>query len=297
MRFDLVDLRLFALVADAGSITGGAARAHLALASASERIRDMEAAAGAPLLERRHRGVVLTPAGRALLRHAREILDACERMRGELAQYGRGLKGHVRVMVNTSAIAEHLPDPLARFLASHPDVDVDLDEGVSFEIVEAVAASRADFGIASDQVDAGGLEARPFRKDALVLVATEGHPLAGRADIPFAETLDHDQVGLGAGGSLQEYLAEHARRLGRTIRLRARMRGFDAVCRLAAHGVGVAIVPASAARRARRLSELRVVPLSDGWASRTLVILTRPAAEPSPHAAALIAALLSREAG
>ncbi|MGA0531843.1 LysR family transcriptional regulator [Hansschlegelia sp. KR7-227] len=293
MRFDLTDLRLFLHVAEAGSITAGAARAHLALASASERIRGMEELAATPLLERERRGVRLTPAGRALAHHARVILDDCERMRGELAAYGRGLKGHVRMMANTSALSEHLPEPLAAFLAANAHVDIDLAEGLSRDIAQAVAAGRVDFGVMSDTVDVAELVTRPFRRDAFVLVAARGHPLAGRKRVAFAETLDCPHVGLEAGSAAQDYLAGQARRLGRSVALRVRVRGFDAVCRMVEQGVGVGVLPAAAARRARRSMAIRAVPLSDPWATRTLVVATRPGGPaPSPHAQALIDWLL-----
>ena len=118
MHFDLVDLRLFLHVAEAGSITAGAEHAGLSLASASARVRGMEEQAGASLLERGHRGVELTPAGRTLLHHARLVTGQMERMRGELGEYARGLKGHVRLLANTAAAAEFLPEILAAFLAA-----------------------------------------------------------------------------------------------------------------------------------------------------------------------------------
>src|SRR5579863_5454155 len=74
MRFDLVDLSLFRHVVEAGSITHGAERAHLALAAASTRIRAMESVLGVPLLMRGRQGVTPTQAGRTLLQHARAIL-------------------------------------------------------------------------------------------------------------------------------------------------------------------------------------------------------------------------------
>lgn len=293
MRFDLTDLRLFLAVAEAGSITAGAERANMALASASERIQAMEAQAGTALLERLHRGVVATPAGRALIHHARDILDAHDRMRGDLAQYGRGLKGHVRMLANTSAISEHLPGPLAGFLATHPQVDLDLEEALSRDIVEAVAAGRVDLGVASDQVDVGGLTIRDFRRDDLVLVAPRGHPLGERKRVSFAETLEFEHVGLGRGGALQSYLGAEARKLGRPIAFRVRVGGFDAVCRMVEHGVGVGITPIAAARRARRTMAIRIVPLSDAWAARRLVIATRPDGELSQHAKLLVDWLLA----
>ena len=93
MRFDLADLSLFRHVVEAGSITHGAERAHLALAAASTRIRNMEETLGAPLLLRRRQGVAPTPAGRTLLQHARAILRQAERLREDLAAYAGGLAG------------------------------------------------------------------------------------------------------------------------------------------------------------------------------------------------------------
>ena len=90
MRFDLVDLRLFLFVVEAASITHGAARAGMALASASERIRLMEDSLGAPLLERNRRGVRATPAGSALVHHAQLVIQQLERMRAELSEYAEG---------------------------------------------------------------------------------------------------------------------------------------------------------------------------------------------------------------
>jgi len=115
MRFDLTDLRLFVNVHEAGTITGGADASHMTLASASERIRGMEDDLGVPLLLREHRGVKPTPAGRTLLHHARLMLHQMERMQGELGDYGAGLKGHVRMLCNTAAMSEYLPEILASF--------------------------------------------------------------------------------------------------------------------------------------------------------------------------------------
>src|SRR4051794_33414853 len=185
MRFDLTDLRLFLHVVEAESITRGAERAGMSLGSASERIRAMELTGGVPLLARHPRGVRPTPAGQAVAHHARVVLGQLEQMRGELAQYARGLRGHVRVLANTAALAEFLPDAFARFLAAHPAIDVDLEERPSREIVAAVAGGLADVGIVADTVDLGSLERLPFRTDRLVLVVPGGHALAGRAEVAF----------------------------------------------------------------------------------------------------------------
>src|SRR5229473_7860494 len=178
MRFDLIDLRLFLHVVEAGSITHGAERMHLAIAAASTRIRNMEAALGTPLLHRERQGVQPTPAGRTLVHHARMLLQQAERMHSELAQYAEGIKGQVRLLSNTNALTEFLPEPLSDFLASHPQVNIDLEERLSDEIVAAVADGTADIGIVAGTVEVAGLEVLPFRVDRFVLVVAPQHPLA-----------------------------------------------------------------------------------------------------------------------
>ncbi len=206
MRFDLIDLRLFLHTIEAGSITHGAKRSNIALASASARLRGMEEALGVALLERSRRGVQPTAAGRALLHHARVVLQQLEQMRGELGAYARGLKGHVRVLSNTAALTEFLPGPLASFLAAHPNIDIDLEERLSHEIVQAVAEGLADLGIVSDAADLAGLETFPFRLDRLVLVVPRAHALAERRQLAFGEVIGCEFVGLSPGSALQDYL-------------------------------------------------------------------------------------------
>jgi DNA-binding transcriptional LysR family regulator len=196
----------------------------------------MEEQAGVPLLERGRRGVEPTPAGRALLRHARLVTGQVERMRGELGEYACGLKGHVRLLANTAAAAVHLPEVLAAFLAANPNVDVDLDERPSPEVARAVAGGEAEVGIAAGHADFSELEVLPFRTDRLVLAVPRGHALAGRERVAFAEVLGSEFVGLSGDSALGGHLAGHAARAGGRMRTRVRVRGLDAACRMVALG-------------------------------------------------------------
>lgn len=271
MRLDLVDLRLVLNVADAGNITHGAARSGLALASASERIRDLERELGAPLFERQRRGVVPTAAGVALVHHARLVTQQLDTMRSELADFAKGLRGRVRLLSNTAATFEVLPALLGAFLARHPRLDIEVEERPSPEIVRAVARGRAEIGIVADTVDAAAeLETFPFAEDRLVLVTPLRHPLAGKRRLVFKDVLAHDIVGLPGGSALQEHLDSQAARLGATLRPRLRLPGFDALCRVVESGIGVAVVSRSAALRCRKSMAIRVVPLLDPWTRRRL---------------------------
>src|SRR4029078_6285668 len=207
MRFDLVDLALFRDVVEAGSITHGAERSHLDLAAASTRIRNLEGAVGGTLLLRKRQGVTPTQAGRTLLQHARTMLAQAERLREDLGAYAGGLAGQGRVLSNTNALPEFLPEALSSFLTSHPNVSVDLEERLSDEIVGLIAEGVGDIGIVAGTVDARRLTTYPFRSDRFVLVVAKDHPLARRAKVEFADVLDHDFVGLHSASASHLFLS------------------------------------------------------------------------------------------
>ncbi|MBZ9672453.1 LysR family transcriptional regulator [Mesorhizobium sp. B3-2-1] len=289
MRFDLTDLRLFLLVAERGSITGGAELAGLALASASARIKGMEESLGAPLLERRRRGVVPTAAGQALLHHARAVQNQIEAMAGDLGAYATGLRARVRLMANTAATSELLRDTLPAFLAAHPGIDIDLDERPSHEIAEAVANGATDLGIAASWAGLSHLEQKPFFVDRLVVIIARTQPGLESHTAALADVLGEPFVGLSAGHPLQEHIARQAARLGGHLHFRIRVPGLDNVCRLVSQGAGIAIVPESAARRAART--LRSLRLTDDWATRQLNLCARSFEALTPQAKLLAAAL------
>jgi DNA-binding transcriptional LysR family regulator len=288
MRFDLVDLRLFLHVVEAGSVTHGAERMHLAIAAASTRIRNMEAALGIPLLHRERLGVKPTEAGRTLVQHARLMLQQAERMRGDLDQYAEGVRGQVRLLSNTNALTEFLPEPLSAFLAAYPQISIDLEERLSNEIVRAVADGTADIGIVAGTVEMAGLETLPFRTDRFVLVVAAAHELATLERIAFAETLDRDFVGLDRTSALQRFLSEKAAAIGRRLKLRVQLRSFDAVCRLVECDVGIGIVPATTAERHAKTMAIRRIELTDGWALRELTICVRRQADLPVYARQLV---------
>lgn len=284
MRFDLTDLRLFLSVVECGSLTQGARAMHLALASVSERMASMEAALGASLLERNRRGVKTTAAGDALVRHARTILGQVEMMRGDLRTYATGLKGRIRLLTNSAAMAAFLPPELCRFLAAHRDLSIDLDELPSAGIVQTLMDRRADLGVVADVTDLGTLQTYPIATDQLVAVTSRTHRFARQSSVAFADILDEPIVGV-ADAALEIHLAERAARLGHQLDYRIQVRNTDHVAMLIEAGVGVSILSDGLARTLRR--DLAVVPLSEAWATRRLYLCARDFAALTPHAGLL----------
>ena len=275
MRFDLVDLQLFIAVADQRSITRGADRAHLALASASARIKGLEEALGVLLLKRGRRGVELTAAGESLLDHARVVMHNVEAMRGDLAGFASGVRASVLLLANTSGLSEHLPKALAAFLREHPDINVDVEERESVDIANAIAVGAADLGFAAEHALPDNVERFAFSEDRLTLVTARRGTLAGRRQVDFQEAAGHAFVGLTNATALQVHISKHAARLGMRLHFRARLRDFDAICQMVAAGVGIAVVPEAAARRCARTMPIAMIRIRDSWANRKLVICAR----------------------
>jgi DNA-binding transcriptional LysR family regulator len=290
LRFDLTDLRLFLTVAEQGSLTRGARTMNLALASASARVSRMEAAFGAPLLERTRRGVRTTAAGEALILHARLILGQVEQMRGDLRQFATGLKGRIRLLSNTAALASVLPQQLCRFLSAYPDLSVDLHERPSAEIALALAEGRADLGIVADITDLAALQTHLLAEDQLVVLACATHPIAGREAVAFMDVVDEPFVGF-SDTALEIHLAERAARLGRRLHYRVQLRTIEQVGAMVEAGVGIAIVSQIAAAKVRSLGPA-AVPLNEPWASRRLHLCASDFASLTPHARLLAAQLM-----
>ena len=288
LHLDLVDIRLFVHIADHNSLTRGAERSHLSLPAASVRIKNLEESIGTRLLYRSSQGVTLTPPGQALAHHARQVLHQLEHLRGDLQEYAQGIKGHLRVFASTTAITEFLPDVLRRYLAAHPDVNVDLREKLSAEIVRAVVEGQTDIGIISGTVRTESLELRPYRDDRLVLAVPAAHALAARDSVPFEETLQFDHVGLQEASAIHAFLHAHAEQLDRVIKLRIQVGNFEALCRMVEAGVGVGVLPESAARRHRQTMDIRIVALADDWSLRRLHVCMRSYEQLPAFARALV---------
>ncbi|WP_449432435.1 LysR substrate-binding domain-containing protein [Pseudomonas putida] len=275
MHLDLTDLRLFIHIAEAPSLTQGAKRAFISPAAASVRVKALEAQLNCHLLYRGSQGVELTDAGQRLLKHARLIMRQIGYLKTEFAEYGTDSSGHIRIFANTTAVTEFLPEVLAGFLAKHPGVTVDLQERMSRDIVRGVLEGSADMGIIAGPVIAKDLQVLHFSTDRLVLVVPKGHALDTAEPQKLKAALGFHHVGLQEGSTLQEFMREKAEKLGEKLTWRIQVSSFESVCRMVEAGVGIGVIPESAALRHSCTMKLAIIQLDEPWAVRERSILVR----------------------
>lgn len=291
-RINPFDLYLFSAVIEHGTITAAALTVNLSLAAASARLKALEDATGTLLLERSKAGATPTSAGRALARHANRVLAELESLHVDMASFGQGLRGTLRLLCNTAAVSEALPRKIGYFLSKTPDLDVDVQELPSEAVIDALRRGTADLGIVADHVDTSGLIVRPWVDDRLVAVLPQSWSIGRRRSMAYSELLEHPLVGLSRDSGLSRFLAAQASRSGRVPRHRVRLIGFDAVAQLVATGTGAAVMPESAASR-YHATNTRVVALTDAWARRKLLICMTPQGAELNTVRALVEALYS----
>ncbi len=299
---DLTSLQLFVAVCELGSIGRAAEREFIAASAVSKRLSDLETTLSTRLLYRHARGVDLTPAGESLLHHARSVLYSLEKMQGELSEYADGVRGHVRMHANISAIVQFLPEDLGAFRHRHEEIKIDLEEHLSTEVLRAVREGAADLGVCHAPEGASELQTQPYRTDHLMLVVPTGHALlraeSGGDDgsapsVAFAEALDFDHVGLHTNSSIYVATRQAALEAGRNLRLRIHVTGLDAMCRMIENGLGIGVMPGRAfdLMRAGIGHRLRGLPLADGWARREIRLVARDFSTLPVAARALVAHL------
>jgi len=289
---DIDSLALFVRAAEMGNLTRAAEASHITVPAASRRLALLEHQFKATLFERHSRGLQLTPAGEHLLAMAREIIAGVHHLRAEMGNYASGRQAVLRIHGNTSAMTQFLPGDVASFQAAHDDVRILLEECWSDEAVRRVRSGAADLGVVVEGCEIGDLWQGPYRRDQLAAVMRADDELVGNAlpddSLPFDALLERDLVGLEGGSTLTRLLAAQAAQQMRPMTLRVQVRSFEAVCRAVEAGLGIGVLPLTAARGFTQAMGLRVLPLQDAWASRRMMLCTRGAPAPGTPLAALV---------
>ena len=288
MRFDLTTLRLFVAVIDHGSITKAADQEHIVASAVSKRLSDLEMQLGIPLLMRQHAGVVATPAGEALAKHAREVIHALDRIPGELIAATSEDCAVLRVWANATATVGYVLDDLNVFLSRHPQVKIRLEERRSLATIDAVVDGSADLGVIGYFQPADRLQVRPYRRVPLMLVVPPAHPFSDRTEIRFAEILEFELITLMEGTAIHSWALEASARIARKPRLVMEVTTYESMRKMVQTGFGIAVIPAPNILPYKDLFGLHAIPLSDSWAAMDLNLIFNEARSDVPGLAELI---------
>ena len=293
---DLKTLRLFVAVCDSRNMARAAEQEHIEPSAISKRIAQLESDLGVALLMRGRRGVQATPAGLALLEHARSVLFTMERIVSDAASFSAGIKGHVRLIATASAIAEALLDDIAAFMRepANQNIKIDIEERFSRDLVRQVREGSASLGVCWDSVDFEGLTHRPYRRDRLALAVHPEHALARKKSVRFEQTLAAEHVGLPPSSAMHTMLQRAAARVGRAVSYRVVVSNFDAALRVVAANLAVSVVPMEVSGGSAAGLPVRMVPLTDAWAQRSFAICFRQLDALQPASQRLVSHLQAR---
>lgn len=287
-KLDLTSLRLFVAVCQEKNIARAAEREIIATSAVSRRIADIEAAIGLPLILRQSRGITVTPVGETVLRHALAVIAEIEALSAELSQYFSGSKGDVKLVANLASIVQFLPEDIAAFQRLFPDIHIDIEELNSVEVLRALDERSADFGICNAIQGVEQFGHLPYRTDRLSVMVPRQHRLAGAGRAAFADLLGESFVGLRGGRALTVSLEKEAAALGAALNIKIRVSSLDALCRMVHVGLGIAIVPQQVGELYLNTLNVALVPLSDAWAVRQLLIVFRGREQLNAPAASLV---------
>ena len=293
---DLTSLRLFVAVCDTGSMSRVAEQSSLVASAVSKRLAQLEATVGSPLFTRRRHGVVPTPAGLTLLEHARSMLLSASRIERDMALHAAGIQGRVNVLATVSVMSESLADEISEFLRrpEHQNIQIDLEERISPEVVRGVREGVASIGICWDAADTSALRTAPYRQDHLSVVVPQGHPLCAIRRLRYADTLDYEYVSMPVNSSVEVMLQREAAALGRRPQQRVIVSNFESALRVVRAGLAIALVPREVTGPYVEAYGLDVLTLHEPWSQRRFVLCHRGEDTLTP-AAQLLLAFLARQ--
>lgn len=287
-RINTADLEIFVSAVEETSLSRAAERNDLVTSAVSKRIAELERRFGKALLYRHGRGVEPTPAGSLLYRQAKALLRNAQMVEESIAGFDADGLPKIRLASNPSTILQFLPVPLARYLATRPDVRVDLLESHSYDVPRMVVDGNADIGIYHAAYLAPGVVSYRYRTDRVGLVVRRDHALADRQSLFLEEALDYDLLGYFPRHSLDSFLQLVDRTISRPPNVKLQVSNFETRCVMIREGLGIAIVPELIAARYLQDMGLVLLHLKDEWAERQFYVCVRDALAMSQPVAELL---------
>ncbi|WP_313036174.1 LysR family transcriptional regulator [Acinetobacter sp.] len=275
MRLDFFDLQLFLNIVDTGSLTKGAERSAISLQAASERIKKIEQQFAVHLFTRHASGVKLTLAGQVFATQAQMLVHQAQQLQQQMLPFSTGAQSEMTLWCNSSAQSEYLPQLLPSYLLENPNIQIDLKEAESNDIIQALENGSAQLGLISGFFNSKKLQTLEFSDDPLVLICPMEHELQQQSTLQLADVLNYPFVGLMQYHSLQQSIETQAKLLGCAIQYRLRLPNFAAIAQVVANGVGIAIMPKRAANRLKSVYPFQQIELTGDWANRKLLLAAK----------------------
>lgn len=285
---NLAQLRALTAIAEAGSVTGGAAALGLTQSAVSHALTSLETELGLRLVLLDRTGSVLTDLGARLLPHATETLRHINLLADEAAGLAGIQQGRLRIGVMPSA-CQLLPPLLSPFTRQHPAVQVVLLEGSDLEVSAWIDQRTVELGVVTGPRPE--LDTVPLAHDEMLAVLPTQHPLAGQAEMCLAELAD-DPFLLSTGGC-EPLIRQLYEQQGLPLTPAHRIRDMTTLLAMVREELGVSVVPQLAL--ARSLAGITALPLRPR-APRELLLATRAARDLSPAGRAFTASLPQPEA-
>lgn len=240
MRY--VQLRAFHQVALSGGFSKAAQALHLTQPAISDQVRRLEEEYDVALFSRRHRQIVLTPAGQRLLAVTHRLFGA-EGEALELLQEERSLRtGALRIVADS---VQHVLDVLTTFRERHPGIQVSVARGNTGSIVEMLTGYEADIGVLGELGDERPFEVLPLNVSPIIAFAARSHPAAARASLSLAELGDWPLIMREPGSRTRQMLEQRAAESGIALRYAVEAEGREAVRAIVAAGGGIGFVSAA----------------------------------------------------
>jgi DNA-binding transcriptional LysR family regulator len=295
---DTIELRSFVVLAEQRHFGRAAESLFVSQPALSKRLKRLEDKVGAPLLVRGPHEVRLTEPGRLLLERARALLRDAEAAVEASRLAGRGEAGLIRIGFGVASIARFLPDVLSRFRRSHPLVQVTLRDMSSPAQVEALRRGDIDLGFVRLPLAGRDLASLPVLRERLVAAVGAGSTqrAAGLASLAAEAFVVCSRA---VSASYYDHVLALCRVAGFTPRIVAETNDLFSLLQLVRAGVGVALVPGTAA--AMRVPGVRLKQTRLAAADWEIGLVWRPSSERRPLVDAFVTtarqATAVREAG
>jgi len=240
---DLDTIRAFLAVADGHTVTETAERAHRTQPAVSRALARLEREIGTPLLQRVGRGLVLTPAGHELVRHARDTLEAYERGVRSVQDVTAPDGGFVPLAFLHTLGTWLVPELIRDFRTERPHVRFDLRQHGDAGLVEDLLTGVVDLAVTGDRPRLAPLESRRLFLEPLRLVVPPDHRLAARRTARLADVAHEQFIVLKPGFSLRAVTEELCGQVGFVPRIGFEGEEVETLRGLVSAGLGVALLP------------------------------------------------------